>query len=64
MKEGLTIIRTINAPKALVFKAFSEAEALAAWWGPKGMPVKVMTLDFKPNGKFHYKMEYTSFTRL
>jgi uncharacterized protein YndB with AHSA1/START domain len=56
-KEGLTIIRKINAPKEMVFNAFAEAEALAQWWGPKGMPVTVEKLDFKPNGIFHYKME-------
>ena len=57
MKEGLTITRSFKAPKELVFKAFSTAEALTEWWGPKGMPVTVHKLDFKPGGIFHYKME-------
>lgn len=57
MQEGLTIVRKFNAPKSLVFSAFTTAEALAAWWGPKGMPITVHKLDFKPGGIFHYKME-------
>ena len=51
------LTRTFNAPKKAVFNAFANAEALAEWWGPVGMPVKVLSFDFKPNGKFHYKME-------
>ena len=57
VKPGLTIVREFNAPKALVFDAFSTAEAFAEWWGPVGMPITVLHFDFKQNGKLHYKME-------
>lgn len=35
--EGRTLIleRIFKAPRELVFKAFSEAEHLKHWWGPK-----------------------------
>ena len=56
-KEALKIVREFNAPKALVFDAFSTAEAFAEWWGPAGMQVTVAHFDFKPAGKVHYKME-------
>lgn len=56
-KEGLKIVRQYKAPKALVFDAFATAEAFAEWWGPVGMPVKVVYFDFKQGGKVHYKME-------
>ncbi len=46
-----------KAPKALVFDAFSTAEAFAEWWGPAGAPVTVADFDFKPGCKVHYKME-------
>lgn len=52
----LVISRTFRAPQALVFKAFSEAEALAKWWGPKGFGIHVEKLDFRPGGIFHYYM--------
>ncbi len=56
-KEGLKIVREFNAPKTLVFDAFSTAEAFTEWWGAVGMPVNVSKLDFKEGGKAHYKME-------
>ncbi len=56
-KAGLTLVRQFQAPKAMVFEAFSSAEAFAQWWGPVGMPVTVLHFDFRPGGKLHYKME-------
>jgi uncharacterized protein YndB with AHSA1/START domain len=58
-QEGkeFTISRVFNAPKELVYKAFSEAEALAQWWGPKGSEIHVSKLDFNPGGIFHYSMK-------
>ncbi|HVU54150.1 MAG TPA: SRPBCC domain-containing protein [Puia sp.] len=54
-KAELVIKREFNAKKQVLFKAFSEAEALAEWWGPPGVPITVVRLEFKPNGIFHYK---------
>jgi len=55
--KELIIKRVFNAPRKLVYKAFSEAEALAQWWGPKGAHIKVHKFDFKPGGLFHYYLE-------
>ena len=55
-KQKLSITKTLNAPKAMVFEAFSNPEALAKWWGPIEAPIDVMKLDFKAGGIFHYKM--------
>jgi uncharacterized protein YndB with AHSA1/START domain len=55
-KENFTIVREFNAPKDIVFNAFSESGALAQWWGPKEMKLTVLKLDFRPKGIFHYKM--------
>ncbi len=46
-----------NAPKKLVFNAFSNADALNEWWGPVETNNSVITLDFRPGGIFHFKME-------
>jgi uncharacterized protein YndB with AHSA1/START domain len=53
----LIITREFNASKKIVFNAFADAEALAAWWGPPGVPITVVKFDFKPNGVFHYKTD-------
>lgn len=50
------ITRRFDAPRDLVFQAFSDANHLAHWWGPKGMKITVKKLDFRPEGTFHYKM--------
>ena len=46
--------RTFDAPRELVWKAFTEAELLAKWWGPKGFTVRVSKLDLRPGGLYHY----------
>jgi uncharacterized protein YndB with AHSA1/START domain len=48
--------RTFDAPRDLVWKAFSEAAHLMQWWGPKDFTMRVGTLDFRPGGLFHYCM--------
>jgi uncharacterized protein YndB with AHSA1/START domain len=52
-----SISREFDAPLPLVFKAWSEAEHLAKWWGPNGFNIEVKTLDFRPGGMFHYYLK-------
>ena len=58
-----SITREFEAPMKLVFEAFSTAAALGEWWGPVEAPIEVIHLDFRPGGRFHYKMkgEHTSY---
>jgi uncharacterized protein YndB with AHSA1/START domain len=53
----LTIVHEFNAPKEMVFNAFSDAEALGEWWGPVECKNTVLKLDFRKGGIFHFKME-------
>ena len=53
-----SIERTYDAPRERVWAAFTTAEGLAHWWGPKGSTLKVLNLDLRPGGMFHYSMEY------
>jgi uncharacterized protein YndB with AHSA1/START domain len=55
--EIFRIDRVFDAPRDLVWAACTEAQHLAAWFGPPGTTVKVKTLDLKPGGLFHYGME-------
>jgi uncharacterized protein YndB with AHSA1/START domain len=52
--QEITITRTFDAPRALVWKAWTEPEQLAGWWGPRGRstPVESITLDVRPGGTF------------
>lgn len=49
----VVITRHFNAPRALVFAAWSGAEQLAAWYAPLGCTVSIRALDFRPGGSFH-----------
>ena len=53
----LVYSRVFNAPRALVWKAWSQAEHLAQWWGPEGWTLPVCEIDFKPGGKWFYAMQ-------
>jgi uncharacterized protein YndB with AHSA1/START domain len=48
----LVMIRTFDAPKALVFAAHTEAEHLRHWWG-RGNPLDV-SIDFRVGGKWRF----------
>lgn len=54
------ITRAFNAPREQVFKALTEARALAQWWGPKGCSIEVRKLDLRSGGVFHYSMRMGS----
>jgi uncharacterized protein YndB with AHSA1/START domain len=57
--EGNELIleRVFDAPPALVFEAFSKAEHLKHWWGPRGWTLTVCNVDFRPGGVWHYCMK-------
>lgn len=52
----LVITRIFNAPRELVFKAWTEAEHIAQWWGPQGFTTRVIEQDLRPGGKSRYIM--------
>lgn len=48
------ISRVFDAPRELVWKAFTDAERLQHWWGPKGFKVKASKMDLRVGGTYHY----------
>ncbi len=55
----LVLERTFNAPRELVFKAFSEEEHLKRWWAPGGWTMSIKQFEFRPEGVWHYCMKCT-----
>jgi len=55
-ERELTITRIFDAPRHLVFKAWSAPEHLARWWGPSGFTLPVCEMDFRPGGAYRYCM--------
>ena len=50
------IARTFDAPRELVWKAWTDPERLAQWWGPKGFTMLASKMDLRPGGIYHYGM--------
>jgi uncharacterized protein YndB with AHSA1/START domain len=50
------ISHTFDAPRDLVWKAFTEPERMRQWWGPKGFPVATCNMDLRPGGMYHYAL--------
>jgi len=55
--EEFAITRVFDAPRERVWKAWTEAECLKQWWGPKGFTVHTSKVDLRPGGVFHYGMK-------
>jgi len=52
----LKITRIFDAPRSLVFKAWTESEHIARWWGPRGFKSDVIKNDLRPGGAYRIHM--------
>jgi uncharacterized protein YndB with AHSA1/START domain len=52
----LMIERIFDAPRSLVFKAWTEPERLMRWWGPNGVTTVSCKMDLRPGGTWHTTM--------
>lgn len=52
----VTLVRTFNAPAALVFDCFIEPERLAKWWGPLGCSNTIIKLEPRAGGELSLRM--------
>jgi uncharacterized protein YndB with AHSA1/START domain len=55
-ERELTITRVFDAPRELVFKAWTDAKHLAQWWGPKGFTNPVCDMDARVGGLLRMHM--------
>jgi uncharacterized protein YndB with AHSA1/START domain len=47
----LVLTRTFDAPRSLVFKAWTDPKHLARWWGPHHFTIPVCEVDARPGGR-------------
>lgn len=52
----LLITRIFDAPRHLVFKAWTEPEHMMRWWGPNGFTLPVCEMDVRPGGALRFCM--------
>jgi uncharacterized protein YndB with AHSA1/START domain len=55
LKE-LTFTRVLDAPRDMVFRAWTDPEQLARWWGPNGFTNPICELDVRPGGAIRIDM--------
>src|SRR5437762_14273737 len=69
----IVISRVIDAPRELVFEAFTEARHLSRWWGPDGFTTTTRAFEFRVGGVWDFVMhgpdgtdyqEWISWTRM
>lgn len=52
----LTSRRKFDAPRDLVYRAWTEPELLAQWWGPNGFTNTFHVFDLRPGGVWEFTM--------
>jgi uncharacterized protein YndB with AHSA1/START domain len=57
MVEDFVISRTLDAPRELVWKCFTDPERMKQWWGPKGFKVIASKMDLRPGGSYLYGLQ-------
>src|SRR5687767_705130 len=56
--EGVLVIeRVFDAPRELVWKAWTDPEMAMRWWGPKGFTAPSCQIDFRVGGKSLFAMQ-------
>ena len=55
-KAELVLTRTFDAPRKLVFKAWTDPKHLPQWWGPRGFTTSIREMDVRPGGVWRYAM--------
>src|SRR5229473_7502146 len=55
-ERELVIARILNAPRELVWKAWTEPERQAQWLGPRGFTTLSCQMDVRPGGSFRFGM--------
>ncbi len=52
----IVISRVIDAPRELVFEAFTRVRHLSHWWGPEGFTTTTRAFEFRVGGEWDFVM--------
>jgi uncharacterized protein YndB with AHSA1/START domain len=53
----LRMKRVLHAPRSVVFRALTQPEELAKWWGPHGFTSPSVEVDLRPGGRYRILMQ-------
>ncbi len=54
--ERMVVTRVFDAPRELVWKAWTDPKYVMQWWGPEGFTAPVCKMDFRVGGKYLFCM--------
>jgi len=52
----IVFTRLLNAPRELVFDAWTDPKQIVLWWGPTGFTTTIQEMDVRPGGKWNIIM--------
>ncbi|MCG3137369.1 MAG: hypothetical protein HJJLKODD_01213 [Phycisphaerae bacterium] len=55
-EHEIELVRVVQAPAALVWKAWTSPEHLARWWGPNGFRTTTRAMELRPGGSWRFVM--------
>jgi uncharacterized protein YndB with AHSA1/START domain len=57
-EKQFTITRVFDAPREMIWRAWTDPDEAAAWWHPRGVvtPRESVELDVRPGGRYRYTM--------
>lgn len=55
--ERMVVTRVFDAPRELVWKAWTDPKYVMQWWGPKGFTSPSCQMDFRVGGKYLFCMK-------
>lgn len=52
----IVVGRVVDAPRELVFEAFTAVRHLSRWWGPEGFSTTTSSFEFRVGGEWQFTM--------
>ncbi len=56
LDREIVLSRVIDAPREMVFDAWTDPEQLAEWFGPNGLKIETHEIDIRPGGVWRFDM--------
>jgi uncharacterized protein YndB with AHSA1/START domain len=53
-KQGIVMSRTFDAPRELVYRAYTDPDLIPRWWGPRYLTTTVAALDARAGGTWRF----------
>lgn len=58
--RALVITRVFDAPRELVWKAWTDPQHAISWWGPRDYPATRVEMDVRPGGRWRHCLRATA----